>query len=82
MQCSTLTCGFSCGIPEIISLVFHFHPNRVLWVDHISTYCIFLSIARLVGFVTTELYPISGVPSRPGPLSSSESYSFARWIIS
>lgn len=82
MQSSTLTCGFSCDIPEIISLVFHLHRTRVLWVDHISTYYIFLSIARLVGFVTIELYPIPGVPPRLGPLSSSESYSFAHWIIS
>lgn len=45
---------------------FHFHPTRVSWVDHISTYYI-LCIARLVGFVTVDLYPIHGLPSKLGP---------------
>ena len=35
-------------------------------MDHISTGYI-LSKTRLVGFVTIELYPIHGVPSRLGP---------------
>lgn len=81
MQCSTLTHGFSCGIPERISLFLSFPSNQSVIVDHILAYYIFLSIARLVGFIMIELYPIPGVPSGLGPHQVLR-VSFAHWIIS